>query len=101
MRTVRWPIFAVKLELFLPPLIGQAKYPWSGIIATSRAIDWSAGLPPMLSDGKGAPKHGKPSNWSTVCGALTSSSFPGTSSPNPFVDNTVNSASTVAVLTFE
>ena len=91
MRTMRWPVFAViLLALLLLPVIAQAQHKWSGaIIGTSRAIDWTnAGLTATLPDGKMAPNPWIPPTRSTICKTLTTSSFPGMSSTNPFADST-------------
>ena len=89
-RTMRWPVFAVILLALLSlPVIAQAQHKWSGVIRTSRAIDWTnAGLTATLPDGETAPNPRTPPTLSTNCTTPTISSFPGMSSTNPFADST-------------
>ncbi len=100
-RTMRWLVFAVIqfALLLLLPVIAQAQDKWSGVISTSRAIDWTgAGLTATLPDGETAPNPWTPPPRSTICTLTTS--FAGMSSSSSFADSTVNAAGAVAILTF-
>jgi Pectate lyase superfamily protein len=67
-----FPLISI-LILFSTFSYGQA---WSGILAPSRAIDWSnAGLPATLPDGETTPNPWTPPSRTTICTTLS----PGTS----------------------
>ena len=69
MTIMRWPVWSVILFalLLLLPVITQAQ-PWSAIISSSRAIDWSkAGLPATFPDGETTPNPWTPPTR-TQCG---------------------------------
>lgn len=91
-RIMRCPVFAViLLALLLRPAVAQAQQKWPGVIAPGRTIDrTSAGLTATLPDNETVPNPWTAAMRSTVCATLTTSSFPGMSSTNPFADSTVN-----------
>jgi len=66
---------------------------WSGIIAPSRAIDWSkAGLPAALPGGETTASPWQPPARSTVCSTISVSTFSGMSSSNYVTPTALNTA---------
>ncbi len=77
----------------IAPAAAWAQQLWSGIIAPSRAINWSnAGLPATLADGETTPNPYTPPTRTTICASFTPSSFSGMSSSNYVAPSAVNSA---------
>lgn len=84
-------LFAVVFAL-AAPAAAQTSAPaelWSGIIASSRAIDWShAGLPPMLPDGETTLNTYTPPVRTRVCASIAPEGSPG----SPVAQTDINAA---------
>ncbi len=66
---------------------------WSGVISSSRAINWAnAGLPATLPDGETSANPWTPPARTTLCSTLTTSSFSGMSLSNYVTPTALNSA---------
>ena len=87
-------IFSTLLVVFAAAigLAGSARAqtpPWTGVVASSRAIDWSnAGLPATLPDGETTPNTYTPPQRTKICASIAPEGAPGA----PVAQTNINAA---------